>query len=118
MDRAVAALLDDLHFSSLLESTLVIMTGEFGRTPKINRDAGRDHWSPAMTVFLAGGGVRGGQVLGATDKIAAYPTTDLQTTENVAATIYQTLGIPRATTWHDVDGRPYELYSADAIPGL
>jgi hypothetical protein len=117
-DRAVSALLDDLHSSGLLESTLVVMTGEFGRTPKINKDAGRDHWGPAMTVLLAGGGVRGGTVLGATDKIAAYPVADPLTPENLAATIYQTLGIPRTATWKDIDGRPYELYRAEPIPGL
>jgi hypothetical protein len=117
-DRAVSALLDDLHASGLLESTLVVMTGEFGRTPKINKDAGRDHWGPAMTVLLAGGGVRGGTVIGATDKMAAYPVADRQTPENLAATIYQTLGIPRAATWKDIDGRPYELYRAEPIPGL
>jgi hypothetical protein len=118
LDRSVSALLDDLHASGLLDSTLVIMTGEFGRTPAINKNAGRDHWGPANTVLLAGGGVKGGRVIGATDKIAAYPTLDRQTPENVAATIYETLGLPRSTTWHDVDGRPYELYCADPIPGL
>ncbi len=117
-DRAVAALLDDLQASGLLESTLVIMTGEFGRTPKINKDAGRDHWGPANTALFAGAGVRGGIVIGATDKLAAYPVADRQTPENLAATIYQTLGIPRATTWHDIDGRPYELCRAEPIPGL
>jgi uncharacterized protein (DUF1501 family) len=118
LDRGVAALLDDLHTSGLLDSTLVVMTGEFGRTPKINKDAGRDHWGPAMTVLFAGGGVRGGNVLGSTDRIAAYPTSDPQTPENLAATIYHTLGIPHTTIWSDVDGRPYELYSGDPISRL
>ncbi len=118
LDRAVSALLDDLHDSGLLASTLVVMTGEFGRTPKINKDAGRDHWGPAMTVLFAGGGVRGGRVVGATDRLAAYPVSDRQTPENVAATIYQTLGLPRTTTWKDVDGRPYELYCGDPIHQL
>ncbi len=118
MDRAVAALFDDLHDTGLLASTLVIVTGEFGRTPKINRDAGRDHWGPVMTMLFAGGGVRGGNVIGATDKIAAYPTFGRQTPENVAATIYQTLGIPRTTIWKDVDGRPYELYRGEPIAEL
>lgn len=118
LDRGVSALLDDLQASGLLDSTLVVMTGEFGRTPKVNKNAGRDHWGPANTVLFAGGGVRGGRVIGATDKIAAYPTVDRQTPENVAATIYHALGIPRSTAWHDVDGRPYELYCADPIGGL
>ena len=117
-DRAVAALLDDLDASGRLEDTLVVMTGEFGRTPRINKDAGRDHWGPAMTMFFAGGGVRGGSVIGATDKLAAYPVSNRQTPENLAATIYHTLRIPRATIWKDVDGRPYELYRGELIPGL
>src|SRR4029079_19725481 len=67
-DRSIAALLDDLHESGLLDSTLVVVTGEFGRTPKINKDAGRDHWAGAMTALFAGGGVKGGRVIGATDR--------------------------------------------------
>ncbi len=118
MDQAVAALLDDLAASGLLESTLVVMTGEFGRTPKINNDAGRDHWGPVMTSLFAGGGVRGGTVIGATDKIAAYPISDRQTTENLAATVFRTLGIPRHVTWPDLEGRPHELYRAEPIQGL
>ena len=117
-DRAVAALLDDLAGSGHLQSTLVVMTGEFGRTPKINPDAGRDHWGPAMTVFFAGGGVRGGNVIGATDKIAAYPIADKQTPDNIAATIFNTLGIPRTAIWTDVDGRPHDMYHGEPISGL
>lgn len=118
LDRGVAALLDDLATSGLLDSTLVIVTGEFGRTPKINADAGRDHWGPVMTSLFAGGGVKGGNVIGATDKIAAYPIADRQTPENVAATIFDTLGIPATAHWNDIDGRPHELYRADPILGL
>jgi hypothetical protein len=118
LDRSVSALLDDLASSGLLDSTLVIVTGEFGRTPKINKDAGRDHWGPVMTSFFAGGGVRGGQVIGATDKLAAYPIADKQTPENVAATIYRTLGIPPTAMWNDFDGRPHELYRGDPIHAL
>lgn len=118
MDQAVAALLGDLAASGLLASTLVIVTGEFGRTPKINPDAGRDHWGPVMTSLFAGGGVRGGTVIGATDRIAAYPARDRQTTENMAATIYHVLGIGRHASWTDLDGRPHELYRAEPISGL
>jgi hypothetical protein len=118
MDQAVAALLDDLSASGLLDSTLVVMTGEFGRTPKINKDAGRDHWGPVKTSLFAGGGVSGGTVIGASDKIAAYPVSDRQTTENLAATIFNTLGIPRHASWPDLEGRPHELYRAEPIAGL
>jgi len=118
MDCSVSALLDDLDASGLLATTLVVMTGEFGRTPKINKDAGRDHWGPVMTSFFAGGGVRGGTVIGSTDKIAAYATSDPQTPENLAATIYRALGIPRAAQWKDVEDRPYELYRGEPIAGL
>jgi arylsulfatase A-like enzyme len=118
LDRCVSALLDDLAGSGLLESTLVVVTGEFGRTPRINNDGGRDHWAPTMTVLLAGAGVRGGNVIGATDAIAAYPVADRQTPENLAATIYETLGIPRMAEWTDFDGRPHELYRGEPIGGL
>jgi uncharacterized protein (DUF1501 family) len=117
-DRSVSALLDDLQESGLLRDTLVIVTGEFGRTPRINRDAGRDHWGPVMSLLLAGGGVQGGRVLGASDRIGAQPSSDPQTPENLAATLYSALGIPRDLTWHDTDGRPYELYRGQPFPGL
>jgi len=124
-DRAVSALLDDLEESGLLDSTLVVMAGEFGRTPKITHIAreiykapGRDHWGPVQTAWFAGGGVRGGTVIGATDAAGAYPISDLQTPENFAATIYDALGIPRDAEWHDITGRPFALYMANPIEGL
>ena len=117
-DRAVSALLDDLSDSGLLETTHVIMTGEFGRTPKINKDSGRDHWGPVMTSLFAGAGVCGGTVIGATDKLAAYPIADKQTPENLAATVFDTLDIPRTAAWTDMDGRPHEMYRGEPIAGL
>lgn len=117
-DRSVSALLDDLKESGLLDDTLVIVTGEFGRTPRINKDAGRDHWGPVMSTLLAGGGVKGGRVIGATDKIGAEPVSDRQTPENLAATLYSALGIPHTAGWQDTDGRPYEVYRGEPIPGL
>jgi uncharacterized protein (DUF1501 family) len=122
-DRAVSALLDDLAERRLLDSTLVVMAGEMGRTPKISTlpqfyaKPGRDHWG-TQTVFFAGGGVRGGNVIGATDKIGAYPTAHPQKPDNMAATIYQALGIPRELAWHDESNRPHFVYHADPIPGL
>jgi hypothetical protein len=116
LDRALAALLDDLESSGHLETTLLVVTGEFGRTPKINADAGRDHWSRAMTMLLAGGGTTGGMVLGATDKLAAQPVAERQTPENLAASMYQALGLPRSLEWVDLDGRPHALYRAEPMP--
>jgi hypothetical protein len=122
-DRAVSALLDDLADRGLLDSTLIVMAGEMGRTPKISTlpqfpgKPGRDHWG-TQTVFFAGGGVRGGTVIGSTDKIGAFPAANPQKPENMAATIYQALGIPRELAWHDVNNRPHFVYHADPIPGL
>jgi len=124
-DRAVSALLDDLSESGLLDDTLVVMAGEFGRTPRITHIAkdiykypGRDHWGPLQSVWFAGGGVQGGRVIGSSDKIGAYPESDKQTPENFAATIYHALGIPREAVWHDVTGRPHPVYHADPIEGF
>jgi uncharacterized protein (DUF1501 family) len=124
-DQAVSALLDDLQESGLLEDTLIVMAGEFGRTPRISNVApniykrpGRDHWAPCQSILLAGGGVQGGRIIGSSDRDGAYPTSDLQTPENFAATIYQALGIPEHATWQDATGRPYHVYQAEPISGL
>jgi uncharacterized protein (DUF1501 family) len=114
----VSALLDDLVATGLIDDTLVIMTGEFGRTPKINKDSGRDHWGPANTVIFAGGGVQGGRVLGATDHIAGEVTDFRQTPENLSATMYDALGVPREAHWIDVDGRPHAVFRGVPISGL
>jgi hypothetical protein len=118
LDRCISALLDDLAESGRLEETLVIVTGEFGRTPKINKDAGRDHWGRLNSLLLAGGGVVGGRVIGASDRLGGEPTADVQTPENLAATMYEALGISRDATWTDTDGRPHKLYHAAPIAGL
>ena len=122
-DRAVAALLDDLHERGLLESTLVVMASEFGRTPYTSggpsyKTPGRNHWGGVQSIFLAGGGVQGGRVVGSSDKIGAYPDQSPQKPENFAATIYRALGIPQTTAWHDGLGRPHFVYYDDPIPGL
>lgn len=123
-DRAVSALLDDLDESGLLESTLIVMAGEFGRTPKVfglpkhYKLPGRDHWGAVQTVLLAGGGIQGGRVVGSSDKIGAYPASDPQKPENLAATIYQSLGIPPTAAWKDDLGRPHHIYAGDPIAGL
>ena len=123
LDRSVSALLDDLHESGLLENTMVVMASEFGRTPKIFKIPGaplpgRDHWGAAQTVFFAGGGIGGGNVVGATDSMGAYPDSDTQTPENFAATIYHALGIPQKHHWHDPVDRPHPVYHGAPIHSL
>jgi hypothetical protein len=123
-DRAVSALLDDLHATGLLDSTLIVMAGEFGRTPRISllRQAyklpGRDHWGRVQSVFLAGGGVSGGRVIGSSDRIGGHPAIDAQTPENLAATIYRALGVPSLAAWHDSLDRPHQVYHGEPIKGL
>ena len=123
-DRAVSALLDDLEQSGRLSQTLIVIAGEFGRTPKISRLprsyklAGRDHWGAVQTVFFAGGGVAGGRVIGSSDKMGAYPATNSQRPENMAATIYQALGIPATAVWKNDLDRPHHIYFGEPIPGL
>jgi hypothetical protein len=124
-DRALSALLSDLHESGLLESTLIVMAGEFGRTPKIStlnipgvKLPGRDHWGAVQTVFFAGGGVRGGTIIGSSDKNGAFPSSCPQTPENMAATIYSALGLPKTIAWHDPNDRPHHIYYGEPIPGL
>jgi hypothetical protein len=124
MDRGVSALLDDLAAEGLLDSTLIVMAGEFGRTPKIStlpqhyKLSGRDHWGAVQTVFLAGGGVVGGRVIGSSDKTGGYPADNPQTPENLAATIYSSLGLPAEITWVDELSRPHAVYHGEAIRGL
>ncbi|MEX0819942.1 MAG: DUF1501 domain-containing protein [Pirellulaceae bacterium] len=123
-DRALSALLDDLNDSGQLDDTLIVMAGEFGRTPRIShlpkfyKLPGRDHWGGAQSVLLAGGGIQGGRVVGATDKLGAYPASDPQKPENMAATIYDALGIPATAAWHDEADRPHQIYYGQPISGL
>jgi hypothetical protein len=120
-DRAVSALIDDLSERGRLDSTLIVMAGEFGRTPKIStltqfyKGPGRDHWGAVQSVFLAGGGVRGGCVIGSSDAKGSYPATDPQTPESLGATIYQALGLPRTTAWTDTERRPHFVYQGEPI---
>ena len=93
LDRALSALLDDLHGRGMLESTLVLAVGEFGRTPKINDKAGRDHWNHCYSALLAGGGVQGGRVIGASDKRGEYPADRPVTPADLNATILARLGV-------------------------
>jgi len=119
MEQAYAALLDDLEERGLLESTLVIWMGEFGRTPKINGDAGRDHWPGCYTAVLAGGGVRGGQVIGASDPTGAYPADRPVTPADIHATVFSALGYDaRNIHYAASDGRPMLVCEGSPISGL
>jgi hypothetical protein len=117
-DQSLSALLEDLDTRGLLDTTLVVVTGEFGRTPRINKDGGRDHWPECYSVLLAGGGVNGGSVFGASDKIGAYPDTDPVTPADLAATIFWRFGIDPATEIHDLGGRPYKLTEGQPLRKL
>jgi hypothetical protein len=119
MDRAFAALLADLEARGRLAETLVVFLTEFGRTPKINKAGGRDHWGKAGSIFFAGGGTSGGQVLGATDKQGAHPRGSACTPADVAATIYQAIGISRETMLYDRQNRPFPvLPEGEPISGI
>jgi uncharacterized protein (DUF1501 family) len=119
MEQAFAALLDDLDERGLLDTTLVVWMGEFGRTPKINADAGRDHWPGCYTMVLAGGGIRGGQVIGASDSTGAYPKDRPTTPAEVHATMYAALGYDvRNISYRSADGRPVALTEGSPISEL
>ncbi len=114
-DQAIPALLNDLSDRGLLEKTLVVITTEFGRTPRINDLAGRDHWPNAFSIVMAGGGVRGGQVIGATDKIAGEVIDRPITPEDMAATILYALGIDHTHVLHTPLGRPVPLVDGGKV---
>jgi len=119
MERAYVALLDDLEERGLLDSTLVIWMGDFGRTPIINNQTGRDHWPNCFTMVLAGGGIRGGQTIGSSDKTGAYPATRPVTPADIHATVFAALGYdPHGITYQTVDGRPMMLSDGEVIREL
>jgi hypothetical protein len=124
-DRGVSALLDDLSSNGLLDETLVIVSGEFGRTPRIgastgnnNTPDGRDHWSRCFSAAFAGGGVRGGQVIGASDRIGAYPASKPFRPADLAATVYHALGLDPTTELRDRLNRPIQLCDGAPIGDL
>jgi hypothetical protein len=117
-DRAVSALLEDLQARGLLADTLVLSMGEFGRTPKINKQAGRDHWGFCQSMLLFGGGVRGGRVYGSSDASAAYAAELPVSPDDVAATVFHGLGISLDREIRDSQGRPLPLCLGKPIVGL
>jgi hypothetical protein len=120
LDLALSALIGDLHDRGLLDETLVVVMGEFGRTPKLNTQGGRDHWPRVFSVALAGGGVRGGQVIGTSDATGESPKDRPVTPSDLAATIYTLLGIDPRRELHTADGRPVRIapFEAKVIDGL
>lgn len=118
VDQAFSALLEDLAERGLLDETLVVWTGEFGRTPKINGSAGRDHWGNVYSTVLAGGGVRGGQVWGASDKSGGEPAERPVHVTDFVATIYHALGYGAGTVVHDLGGRPHPIVQGRPVTGL
>ena len=118
LDMSLSTLLDDLAQRGLLESTLVVVMGEFGRTPKINKDAGRDHYPSAGSLLMAGGGVAGGTVIGATDRNGARPRTRPWRPEDVAASLYHALGMDGHRTYFPRLTRPTPIADGQVIDGL
>jgi hypothetical protein len=109
LDQALSALINDLHDRGLLENTLVLCLGEFGRTPKVNKDAGRDHWPHAMSVLMAGAGIPGGQIVGATDAKGYNASENVYRPEDFAASLYTKMGIDPHQTLLTTTGRPVHL---------
>ncbi len=117
-DRGYSALIEDLDQRGLLESTLVVATGEFGRTPRINGGGGRDHWPDCYSTLLAGGGVKGGLLYGASDAIGAYPASAPVSPGDLAATLFWRFGIDLQTETRDITGRPYRLAEGEPLREL
>ncbi len=117
-DQAYSALLEDLSHRGLLDETLVVWMGEFGRTPKINGAAGRDHWGHVFSIALAGGGVKGGTVYGASDKIAGQPKDGRVLPQDFTATIFHALGISPDSEIHDSLGRPLPISRGDVVQAI
>jgi hypothetical protein len=118
MDQCYSALLEDLSERGLLDETLVVWLGEFGHTPKINGNAGRDHWGNCFSIAMAGGGIRGGTVYGASDKDAAFPIEGRVTPADMLATIYHCLGNSPDTEIHDTEGRPFPISRGNVIEAI
>jgi uncharacterized protein (DUF1501 family) len=117
-DQAFSALIEDLDARGLLETTLVVALAEFGRTPRINGSAGRDHWPDCYSVVMAGGGIRGGAIHGASDRFGAYPATDPVTPGDLAATLFWRFGFDPTTELHDLTARPYRLAEGEPLRSL
>ena len=117
-DAALATLLDDLSDRGMLDTTLVVWMGEFGRTPRVDRDGGRDHWPEVYSLVMAGAGIRGGHAYGSSDPTGGYPRDNPVSPEEIHATMYRALGLPDDTHVQDSLGRPLALYSGNPIAAM
>jgi hypothetical protein len=117
-DQALAALIADLHERGLASETLVVVLAEFGRSPRINKDAGRDHWPWAQSILLAGAGIAGGTVFGATDRRGAYPVADPVTPPDLAQSLFHLLGVPAELELRDSLGRPIRACQGTVLERL
>lgn len=118
VDEALSALVADLKDRGMLDDTLVVTMGEFGRTPRVNNDGGRDHWGHCSSVLFAGGGMRGGRLVGASDRICAFPAELPVAPADVVASIYHALGLEPHTVMHDTQGRPIAISEGRPIAQL
>jgi hypothetical protein len=116
IDRALTTLIEDLDARGLLESTLVLMLGEFGRSPVMTKDAGRNHWTPVMSMLAAGGAGRHGCVVGSTDAKGGEPKTRKVTPQDLAATVFRHLDIPLDSQWMNPQGRPVPVVASEGAP--
>ncbi len=117
-DAAFSALIEDLHDRGLLDETLVVMMGEFGRTPTFNKDGGRDHWPGCYSLVLAGGGIAGGLVYGASDSTASTPVHNPVSPNDLMATVYHLLGVDHRAVMYDMQDRPHVILEGDPVQGL
>jgi hypothetical protein len=118
LDQGLSALIEDLIDRGLFDRTLIAAAGEFGRTPKVNKDGGRDHWGSCQSALFAGGGIKGGQVYGKSDKIAAYPTDNPVSPTDFLATIYHAMGVDPEGVVRDSQTRPHRVCDGQPVLSL
>ncbi|MCA9207956.1 MAG: DUF1501 domain-containing protein, partial [Planctomycetales bacterium] len=116
VDRTLATLIDDLGSRGMLDDTLVMMMGEFGRSPVINKEAGRDHWTAVMSMVMAGGGLRHGQVIGSTDSRGGEIQSSIVRPQDIAATVFRYLDIDLNAHWTNSRGRPIPIVQEAGRP--
>jgi uncharacterized protein (DUF1501 family) len=118
LDAALSTLIEDLEMRGRLEDTLVLVNAEFGRTPQINKNSGRDHWPNVYSLVVAGAGIKAGTVYGASDNSAAFPTENPHDPKDFAATVYHLLGVPADTVLNDKSQRPHHLVIGKPIEAI